>query len=300
MQHTALLKKLVTDETILVMPGAQDALTAKIIEQTGFKAIILGGYAVSASILGQPDVGMLTLTEMADQAKNIIGAVDIPVLVDGDTGHGGITNVIRTVREFEQAGAAGILIEDQIFPKRCGHMEGKQVIEPEEMVLKIMAAVDARTDPDLVIVARTDARAVYGLANAIFRAKRYEKAGADLIFIEAPQNEGELLKINREIRVPTLANMVEGGKTPQFTAAELQDMGFAAVAFPVSSLYAATWAVRALMAELNRTGSTKRCSKQMVSFSDFNHLIGLEKIREIEARYEKQEVTIQEADNENG
>jgi carboxyvinyl-carboxyphosphonate phosphorylmutase len=275
------------DERILVMPGAQDALTAKIIEQAGFKAIILGGYSVSASILGQPDVGMLTLTEMADQAKNIIEAVDIPVLVDGDTGHGGITNVIRTVQEFEKAGAAGILIEDQVFPKRCGHMEGKQVIEPEEMVPKIKAAIDTRTDADLVIVARTDARAVYGLENAILRAKRYEKAGADLIFIEAPQNEAEIVKINTEVKAPTLANMVEGGKTPQFTAAELEDMGFSAVAFPVSSLYATAWAVRSLMEELNRTGSTRGCSNQMVSFNDFNQLIGLEKIREIEARYQK-------------
>jgi 2,3-dimethylmalate lyase len=287
MKHTAKLKNLVLDEEILVMPGAQDALTAKIIEQAGFKAIILGGYAISASLLGQPDVGMLTLTEMTDQAKNIINAVDIPVLVDADTGHGGITNVIRTVREFEKAGAAGLLLEDQVFPKRCGHMAGKQVIEPEDMVPKIRAAVDARTDSDMVIVARTDARAVHGLENAIHRAHLYEAAGADLIFIEAPQNEAELRRINHEVQAPTLANMVEGGKTPQYTVGALEDMGFAAVAFPVSSLYATSWAVGRLMAELNRTGTTRGCSDQMLSFDDFNRLIGLDKICEVEARYQK-------------
>jgi len=288
MKHTTNLKNLLMHEEILVMPGAQDALTAKIIEQAGFKALILGGYAISASILGQPDVGLLTLTEMTDQAKNIINAVGIPVLVDGDTGHGGITNVIRTVREFEKAGAAGLLLEDQVFPKRCGHMAGKQVIEPEEMVSKIRAAVDTRSDADMVIVARTDARAVYDLENAIHRAHLYEAAGADLIFIEAPQNEMELRRINHEVHMPTLANMVEGGKTPQFTAAALGDMGFAAVAFPVSSLYATAWAVERLMAELNRTGTTRGCSDQMLSFNDFNRLIGLDKIRENEAHYHKE------------
>jgi methylisocitrate lyase len=287
MKKTTIFKNLVLDRKILVLPGAHDAMSAKIVEQTGFKAVTLGGYPASASILGQPDVSLLTLTEMATLSRNVVEAVDIPVFSDGDTGHGNVTNVIRTVRELEKAGVAGLFIEDQVFPKRCGHMEGKQVVEQAEMIAKIKAAVDTRIDQDLIIMARTDARAIYGIEEAISRANCYREAGADLIFIEAPLGEEELRRINLEVNAPTMANMVEGGKTPLYAAQELEDMGFAVVVFPLSSIYATAFTVRRLMEELYRTGTTRGYLEHMIAFDDFNRLIGLENVRETEALYYK-------------
>jgi 2-methylisocitrate lyase-like PEP mutase family enzyme len=202
MKKTTLLKKLILDKEILVMPGAHDALSAKIIEKVGFHAVTMGGYAASAASIAKPDVSLLTLTEYLTIVRNIVEAVDIPLFVDGDTGHGNVTNVQRTVRLFEQAGVAGLFIEDQVFPKRCGHMEGKQIIPTLEMVAKIKAAVDARMDPDLVIMARTDALAVSGIDEAIERGNRYAEAGADLIFVEAPTSKEEMARVNREIQAP--------------------------------------------------------------------------------------------------
>ena len=285
MQMTTLLRKLIMDEQILIMPGAFDSLSARMIEQTGFKAVTLGGYAVSASLLGKPDVSLLTLTEMINHTKYIVDAVNIPVFADGDTGHGNVTNVIRTTREFEKAGVAGFFIEDQVFPKRCGHMEGKQVIPTEEMVAKLKAAVDTRVDQDLVIMARTDALAVYGLDEAIERANRYREAGADLIFIEAPGSEEEMRRINREVDAPTMANMVEGGKTPLIPPRVLQEIGYNVVVYPLSTVYAAAWATRRVMEELFNQGTTQGFMDRMTVFNDFNKLVGLEKIREREAHY---------------
>jgi methylisocitrate lyase len=222
---------------------------------------------------------------MVDHLRRIVDAVDIPVFGDGDTGHGNVTNVARTIRLFENAGAAGLFIEDQVFPKRCGHMDGKQVVLAEEMCAKIKAAVDARRDPDLVIMARTDALAVYGLEAAIERGNRYREAGADLIFIEAPQSIDDMRRITKEVQAPLLANMVEGGKTPILSASELQAIGYSAVAFPLSTLYAAAWALREVMRKLAGEGSTKSHIRQMVVFEDFNHLVGLEEIRKNESRY---------------
>jgi methylisocitrate lyase len=187
---------LIMDKEILVMPGAFDAVSAIIIEQTGFKAVTLGGMAASASLLGQPDVSVLSLNEIVNYTRNIAEVVNIPVFVDGDTGHGNVTNVIRTIRELEKAGAAGLFIEDQTFPKRCGHLEGKQVIPTEEMVAKIKAVVDTRGDPDLVIMARTDAYATHGIDEAIIRGNRYKEAGADLIFVEAPISKEDMIRIS--------------------------------------------------------------------------------------------------------
>jgi PEP phosphonomutase and related enzymes len=212
MRKTSLLKKLILDEEILVMPVAHDAIAAKLIELTGFKAMALGGYPTTATLLGKPDLSLITLIEMVTHAKNIAEAADIPLFVDGDTGHGGVINVMRTVREFEKAGAAGMFIEDQLFPKRCGHMEGKQVIETDEMIAKIKAAVDARVDPDFVVCARTDALGVMGIDEAIERGNRYREAGADLVYVEAPTSKEEMLRINREVDAPTLAIQIEGGK----------------------------------------------------------------------------------------
>lgn len=287
MKNTTLLKKLILDNEILVMPGAYDATAARIIEQTGFKAVTLGGYPTSASLLGKPDVSLLTLTEMAAHTRNLAEAVDIPVFTDGDTGYGNVINVARTVHEFEHAGAAGMFIEDQIFPKRCGHMEGKQVIPPDEMVPKIKAAVDARHDQDFIIMARTDSLAVHGVSEAIERANKYFEAGADLIFIEAPTSKEEMIKINLEVSAPTMAIQIEGGKTPVFTTKELEDIGYNVVVFPISSLYAAAWAVKQVMKELITTGTTREFVDKMISFDDFNMLMGLNEIREQEDYYYK-------------
>jgi methylisocitrate lyase len=285
MQKTTYFKQLIAAPEILILPGAHDALSAKIVQGAGFKAVTMGGYPASAALLGKPDVNLLTLTEMVNHARNIAEAVDIPLFVDGDTGHGNVTNVIRTVREFEKAGVAGLFIEDQVSPKRCGHMEGKRVIPTDEMVAKIKAAVDARVDPDLVIMARTDARAISGLDDAIERGNRYREAGADIIFVEAPIEETELRRITAEIDAPTLANMVEGGKTPVYSAKEFEEMGFAVVAFPLSTIYASAWAITGLMAELFRTGTTRGYADRLIAFSDFNRLVGLEEVRETERRY---------------
>ena len=285
MKKTTFFKQMIMAPEILVLPGAYDALSAKIIQQVGFQAVTMGGYPASATLLGKPDINLLSLTEMVDHARRIADAVDIPLFVDGDTGHGNVMNVIRTVREFEKAGVAGLFIEDQVSPKRCGHMEGKQVIPAVEMVAKINAAVDARIDQDFVIMARTDARAIFGLDNAIERGNQYREAGADIIFVEAPITEKELRKITREIDAPTLANMVEGGKTPAYTAKEFEEMGFAVVTFPLSAIYASAWAITGLMAELFKTGTTRGYTDQLIDFNNFNRLVGLEEIRETERHY---------------
>jgi methylisocitrate lyase len=285
MKKTTLFKKLVLDDEILVLPGAYDALSAKIVEQAGFKAVTFGGYPASGSLLAKPDVSLLTMTEMVNQARYIAEAVDIPLFADGDTGHGNVTNVARTVREFERAGVAGLFVEDQGFPKRCGHMEGKQVISTEEMIIKIKAAVDAREDDDLMIMARTDSLAVYGIDAAIERASRFAEAGADIIFVEAPPSVEDMRRVCREVKAPMLANMVEGGKTPIITTKELQDIGYSVATFPLSTLYAAAYGVRSAMETLFKTGSTSGYMDKMITFTDFNNLVGLEKVRAKEAYY---------------
>ncbi len=285
MKKTTLFKNLVLSKEILVLPGAYDSLSAKIIQQTGFKAVTFGGYPASGSLLAKPDVSLLTMTEMVNQARYIAEAVDIPLFVDADTGHGNVTNVARTVREFERAGVAGLFIEDQVFPKRCGHMEGKQVIPTDEMVAKIKAAVDARLDDDLMIMARTDSFAVYGIDEAIARGNRYAEAGADIIFIEAPPSIEDMKRVCKEVKAPMSANMVEGGKTPILTARELQDIGYSIATFPLSSLYAAAYGVRFVMETLFKTGTTSTCFEKMITFEEFNSLVGLDKVRAAEAYY---------------
>jgi carboxyvinyl-carboxyphosphonate phosphorylmutase len=294
MKKTTLFKKLVLDNEILILPGAYDGLSAKIVEQAGFKAVTLGGYPVSASLLAKPDVSLLTLTEMVNQARYIADAVDIPLFVDGNTGHGNVTNVARTVKLFENAGVAGLFIEDQVFPKRCGHMEGKQVIPTEEMIVKIKAAVDVRTDDDLMLMARTDSLAVYGIDEAIERGNRFAEAGADIIFIEALPSVEDMRRVCREVKAPMSANMIEGGKTPILTAKELQDIGYSIVTFPLSTLYAAAWGVRSVMEELATRGATTSYMDKMILFNDFNKLVGLEDIRANESHYYKElfELTI--------
>jgi len=287
MKKTTLLKKLILEKEILVMPGAHDALSAKIIEQVGFKAVTMGGYAASAASLAKPDVSLMTLTEYLHIVRNVVEAVDIPLFVDGDTGHGNVTNVQRTVRLFESAGVAGFFIEDQVFPKRCGHMEGKQIIPTDEMVAKIKAAVDARVDGDLVIMARTDAVAVSGLDEAIERSNRYAEAGADLIFVEAPTSKEDMRRCNREIKAPTNAIQIEGGKTPLLTVKELEELGFAVVVYPNITVYATAWMLRELWQGLKKNGTTRHFLDKIISFDEFNTLVGLDKIREKESYYYK-------------
>jgi len=279
MKKTTLLRQYISAPEILVMPGAHDALSAKIIEKTGFKVLTMGGYSASASLMGMPDLSLLTLSEMTDCYRRVVNAVDLPVFVDGDTGHGGVFNVARTVREIEATGAAGMFIEDQVHPKRCGHMKGKQVIPTKEMVAKLKAALDARSDPDFVLMARTDALAVNGLNDAIERMTIYHEVGADLLFIEAPESVDQMRRICAGLNGPCLANMVEGGVSPNLSTRELQDIGYAVVAHPVATTYAVAQAVNDLMQTFLKEGSTKGFSDRMMSFHSFNSLVGLNELR---------------------
>jgi carboxyvinyl-carboxyphosphonate phosphorylmutase len=289
MKKTRILRDLILAPEILVMPGAHDALSARIIEKTGFRAVSVGGAAASICLLGKPDIGLLTLTEMSCHVRNIVEAVDVPVFADGDTGHGNVTNVIRTTREFEKAGVAGFFIEDQVFPKRCGHTEGKQVIPTEEMISKIKAAVDARVDQDLIVMARTDALGVYCIEEAIDRANRYREAGADLLFVEALRSKEEMIRINRELNGPTMVTQVEQGRTPLMSTEELEKLGFNVVVYPASSFFSEAFAVTRLMEDLLRAGSTRNSMNRMILFDGLNDLVDLGKVREIEAYYYKRD-----------
>ncbi len=271
----------------VLAPGAFDAMSARLIEHAGFPAVYMTGYGTSASLLGRPDVGLLTQTEMVDNAHRIVQAVDVPVIADADTGYGNALNVIRTVQEYEQAGVAAIHIEDQLAPKRCGHMEGKQVIAAEEMVEKIKAATEARRSPEFVIIARTDARAVEGLQGGLKRAHQYVEAGADAIFYEAPQNEQEVEQIARELKgTPLLFNWLEGGgKTPPIRLERLKELGFKIVIFPLGALLTATKAIRALLEHIRRNGTPIGTEQNMVSFAEFVELAGLPEIRQLEQNF---------------
>lgn len=270
--------------TLLARPGIvrslapHDVFTAKVMERAGMPLLFLGGFGASASGFGLPDLGLLGLAEMADAARRMTGAVGVPVIVDGDTGYGSVPNVIRTVREFERAGAAGMLIEDQVFPKRCGHFAGKQVIPVEEMETKLKAALDARLDPNFVLIARTDARAVEGLDAAIDRAHRYAALGADLIFVEAPQSVAELTRIAREIKKPQLANMLVGGATPIVSADELERLGFKIVVSPVETLAITAFAVEQLARAMLDDGRVDGLSDRMASFAEIKRLLGAEEL----------------------
>ena len=282
MKKTTLLRQLLAQKNILVAPGAHDALSAKIVEKAGFEAVYFTGYGQAASHLGGPDVGLMTMTEMVMRARNFAAAVDIPVIADGDTGFGNVINVIRTVKEYEAAGVAAIQLEDQVAPKKCGHMTGRQVVALEEMVGKIKAAVSARQDPDFVIVARTDARTNLGIEEALRRGKAFAEAGADVLFIESPESLEEMKLITSSFKIPVLANMVEGGRTPLMTAKELQELGYGLVIFPTSSTYITAQAVTRCMQELKTSGTTKALLNEMIPFQQFNELVGLPAVREIE------------------
>lgn len=268
------LRDRMTSGPILVVPGAYDALGASLIAGAGFDAVYLTGSGVSYSRLAAPDIGLITATEMVAKVWEMAGAVDIPIVADGDNGHGDPPNVQRTVREFERAGAAAIQIEDQNFPKRCGHYAGKSLIPVSGMLDRISAALDARTDENLVLIARTDARAVEGLDRALERANRYAEAGADMIFVEAPTTRDELAAIPAALGVPAMANIVEGGRTPPLAASDLEHLGYRMVIFPNSLTRSYVWTANRLLRTLLDTGTTNSLSDQMVSFPELTRMIG--------------------------
>ena len=287
MLNTTRLRELLVQRGLLVAPGAYDALSARLIAQAGFPAVYMTGFGTAASVLGQPDVGLLTMSEMVSRAAALAAVVgNRPLIADADTGYGNPINVRRTVREYERAGVAAIHIEDQVWPKKCGHMEGKQVIPVDEMVQKIRAAVDARQDPDFVIIARTDANAVYGLEDALRRGRAYREVGADVIFIEAPRSIEELRAIAQAFPdVPLLYNWAESGKTPLLPLEEIHALGFKLVIFPVSMLFAATQALLDLLEALKQGQTPLAFAERMVTFSQFTDQIGLPEIQALERRY---------------
>lgn len=279
------LRELLAENKIIMAPGAYDAWSARLIEKAGVPVVYMTGYGVSASVLGRPDIGLISMQEMAEAAKNICNCTSVPVIADADNGYGNTLNVIRTVTEYEMAGVAGIQLEDQVMPKRCGHMEGKQVIPKEEMVAKIRAAVYARKDPDTVIIARTDAVAVNGYDDAIDRAIAYREAGADVIFVEAMQNQQQVENAAKLVKAPLFANMVEHGKTPLDTAENLYKMGFHIAIYPVAPLYAATKALTEMLAVLKEKEDLRPCMEYEVDFPTFNEMIGLHELRALEKSF---------------
>ncbi len=287
MRTTTRLRKLLSGPETVVAPGAYDALSARLIAQAGFPVVYMTGFGTSASVLGQPDVGLLTMSEMVSRASALAAVVgDLPLIADADTGYGNPLNVRRTVREYEHAGVAGIHIEDQVWPKKCGHMENKQVIPKDEMVQKIRAAVDARQDPDFVLIARTDAAAVTSFEDALERGKAYREAGADVLFIEAPRTRQELQTIAQTFStIPLLYNWIDGGKTPQLSLDEIRALGFKLVLFPVSMLFVATRAMNELLDVLKEGKTPKDFSEHALTFSQFTDTIGLPDIQELERRY---------------
>src|SRR5947209_17984840 len=287
MRVTTRLRELLAQADLLVAPGAYDALSARLIAQAGFPAVYMTGFGTAASVLGQPDVGLLTMSEMVSRAAAIAGVVgDLPLIADADTGYGNPINVRRTIREYEHAGVAALHIEDQVWPKKCGHMEGKQVIPTQEMVQKIHAAVEARQDPDFIIIARTDANAVNGFEDALQRGKAYREAGADVLFIEAPRSLAELRTIAQTFPdVPLLFNWAESGKTPPLSLAEIRTLGFKLIIFPVSLLFAATYSMLKLLEVLKQGETSTPFASQMVTFSEFTNLIGLPEIQALERHY---------------
>jgi methylisocitrate lyase len=269
----------------LVIPGVYDALGAKIAQKVGFEAMFQTGYGTSASLFGMPDYGFIGATETVDNARRICRAVSVPVIVDSDTGYGNALSVWKIVKELESAGASGIFLEDQRWPKRCGHMQGKEVIPQEEYTEKLSAAIDARENKDFIIVARTDARATEGLDEAIERGKQNKKTGADAVFVEAPRSIEEMKKIGKEVNAPLVANMIEGGATPLSSAETLNKMGFKIILYPLSVLYANTFATMNILKELKKSGNTTKYKQKVVNFDQFNDLVELPKFRKMEKKY---------------
>jgi 2-methylisocitrate lyase-like PEP mutase family enzyme len=257
-----------------------------LIEEAEFPAVYMTGFGTAASLLGRPDVGLVSSSEMIDNARRIAGCVGVPIIADADTGYGNAINVIRTVRDYERAGVAGVHLEDQVMPKRCGHLTGKVLVPPEEMAAKIRAAVAARNDPDFVVIARTDARAVEGLDAALRRAARYLDAGADVLFVEAPENDDEIETIAAAFAgVPLLFNWAEGGRTPPISLGRLSELGYRIVIFPVGALLSAASAMRGFLTTLRRDGTPGSAPADLPTIPEFAESLGLNEVRELENRF---------------
>jgi 2,3-dimethylmalate lyase len=280
------LREMLSGGQLVPAPGVYDAMSARLAEAAGFPAVYMSGFGVTASLLGRPDIGLLGMSEMAQAARRIVSAVEVPVIADADTGYGNAINVIRTVQEYEAAGVAAMHIEDQVTPKRCGHMTGKQVVPAEVMIDKVKAAVAARQDPDLVLIARTDAAAVEGIDAAIDRALRYREAGADMLFLDALSSQEDIEKAATVLAAEqVLFSWGEGGLTPPTTLDQLRGWGFSVVIFPVAALLASVSATRSLLAQISRDGTPIRAMAGLPNLKEFFGLIGLEEIDELGRRF---------------
>ena len=279
------VQKLLDDHGELVFPGVYDALSAKMVQRAGFPMTFISGYSVAATTIGEPDMGLLTQTELIDKARSVCRTVNIPVIVDADTGYGNPLNVIRTVEELIAAGAAGCFLEDQLWPKKCGHMRGKKVIDREEYLHKIKAAVNARAGGDFFIVARTDAEQAVGLDEAIARVSEAREAGADASFVEAPGSIEQLEEIGRRSPHPNVANMIEGGKTPLLSKDRLSEIGFHLILYPLAGLYASAASIQQIYQALIDNGTTMGRESDLMAFKSFNDLIGVDSKYELAARY---------------
>jgi 2-methylisocitrate lyase-like PEP mutase family enzyme len=279
------LKTLLLRNKLLVAPGCFDGLSARLVEEAGFEAAYLSGGAVARS-MGIPDIGLVTMSEAIERAVQAVSTIKIPIIADADTGYGNAVNLVRTVREFERAGVAAIHIEDQITPKRCGHLEGKEVVPLAEIEQKIAAALATRTDPDFCIIARTDARAVNGMDDAIARAQAFAKLGVDAIFVEAPQSEEELEEIPRRLPgVPLLVNVFKGGKTPMLPMERLEKMGYRIAIYPSETQRAAIHAMRNALSTLKREGTTESIDDRLTTFKERDRVVGLDDWQKIEKSY---------------
>ena len=285
MRTTTKFRQLLNQPGIIQAPGSYDCLTAKLIQQAGFPAVYMTGAGTSVAQLGYPDLGLATMTDMIANAASITDILDVPLIADADTGYGGILNVRRTVRQYERAGVAAIHIEDQEMPKRCGHLDDKKVVSTEDMVQKIKAAVDARTDDDFTIIVRTDSIAVTGWEDAMVRCEEYIKAGADALFVEALRTPEEVEQVGKNISVPLLYNFVESGKSPLLSAADLEKFGFKIVIYPASALLAVTRVVEKIMAQLKETGTTAHLIDDMVSLEACFEVVGLSEMLAEDAQF---------------
>jgi 2,3-dimethylmalate lyase len=285
MEKARLVRRFLSEQGQLLMPGVFDTLSAKIAARAGFEVVFITGYSLSATLLGEPDFGLLTQTEVVTAAQRICSVVDTPVIVDADTGYGNAVNVVRTVQDLVRAGAAGMFLEDQVWPKRCGHMKGKQVIALDEQLKKLRAAIEAKKEHDFYIVARTDARQALGLTEAITRGIAFKQAGADAVFIEAPENKEEMKEISRHVPGPLVANMLERGVTPLMGPEELKGLGFDLIVWPLAPLYSVAKTLTEIYSTLRRDGSTAKILDRLMPFDEFNEIVGLEEKYSLDQRY---------------
>lgn len=285
MKQTALFRSLLAQPDIILIPGAADAINARLIQEAGFRAVYATGAGIANAGFGLPDIGLLTMTEMAHHIRRMVQAVDVPVIADADTGYGNPINVIRTVQEYEHLGVAAIQLEDQVSPKRCGHFQGKEVIHAEEMVQKLRAAAAARNDADLVVIARTDALAVHGFDEAVARGRLYAANGADVIFVEAPTDIEQIARLPRDIAAPILFNMTEGGRSPMVDAAELHRFGYKIVIFPNTLLRVSLRAVQKALTVLKKEGSSQSLIPHLVTWEERQRIVRLKQYEDLDRQF---------------